>query len=72
MVSDGHDEAVLRIGCDDCVMAASAACDDCLVTYVCSVDEPRAVVLDLDELRAIRALQVAGLVPPSRHRAASG
>jgi len=66
---------VLRIACDDCVMTATAACDDCLVTFVCepraAVGE-RAVVLDLEEHRAVRRLQDAGLLPASRHRARTG
>lgn len=71
-MSGTGDDGVLRIGCGDCVMAGTAACQDCLVTYVCSVDEAGAVVLDLEEWRAVRRLQQVGLVPPSRHRRASG
>ncbi len=66
---------VLRIACDDCVMRATAACDDCLVTFMCDTAEapaPRAVVLDLEEHRAVRRLQAAGLLPASRHRARTG
>jgi hypothetical protein len=63
----GADDGVLRIGCDDCAMARTAACDDCLVTFVHTHGEPVAVVLDLDEHRALRRLQSAGLVPASRH-----
>jgi hypothetical protein len=74
----------ISISCDTCVMRATAACDDCLVTHLCGADEsdhvaatrasnPRsseAVVLDLDELRAMRLLASAGLVPTLRHREA--
>jgi hypothetical protein len=69
-----HD-GVLQIGCDGCVMASTAACGDCLVTFLCAEErapEPRAVVLDLDEHRAVRRLQAAGLLPESRYRARSG
>jgi hypothetical protein len=58
-------------------MTATAACDDCLVTFICDeqpveLSEPRAVVLDLDEHRAVRRLQAAGLLPESRYRARLG
>jgi hypothetical protein len=65
-----HDTAhhtVLRIGCDDCAMSGTAACDDCLVTFVHTHGEPVAVVLDLEEHRALRRLQSVGLVPANRH-----
>ena len=75
-MSSPHD-GVLRIGCDGCAMTATSACDDCLVTFICDErrsrpDEPRAVVLDLDEHRAIRRLQSAGLLPESRYRSRLG
>ena len=69
------DGSVTRFGCDGCVMARTAACDDCLVTFLCA-DDPavasHAVVLNLDEHRAIRRMQAAGLLPESRYRARSG
>ena len=58
---------VVRIGCDDCVMAHTSACDDCVVSFVHTDGEAQAVVLDLDEFRALRRLQHAGMVPESRH-----
>lgn len=68
------------IDCSTCVMYESAHCAECMVTYLCSdagdrvVVEPRAestaVVFDLAELRAMKALAEAGLVPTLRHRAA--
>ncbi len=74
-MSSTSDGAVTRFGCDGCVMAHSAACDDCLVTFLCA-DEPApaqtAVVLNLEEHRAVRRLQAAGLLPESRYRACSG
>lgn len=72
----------ISISCDTCVMDGTAACADCVVTHLLSParrepalpDEPAraarpAVVLDLDELRAMRLLAEAGLVPTLRHRA---
>lgn len=66
----GPMDDVLRISCDDCTMRESAACADCLVTYLCARDATDAVVLDLDEARALRRLSASGLVPEMRHRAA--
>lgn len=68
----------ITISCDTCVMDGTAACADCVVTHLLSPapDERRitrareAVVLDLDELRAMRVLAEAGLVPTLRHREA--
>lgn len=57
-------------------MFESAHCSECVVTYLCA-DEPfanggpqtSAVVFDLAELRAMKVLAEAGLVPTLRHRA---
>jgi hypothetical protein len=58
--------SAMRIDCGDCAMQRTAACDDCIVTAVLGRDEGDAVVLDLEEARAIRALQRAGLAPRNR------
>lgn len=57
----------LRISCDDCSMRHSDVCADCVVTFICSRDADDAVVLDLDEHRALRRLAASGLVPEVRH-----
>lgn len=55
----------MKIDCNDCAMQHTAACDDCIVTAL--LDRPNeAVVLSLDEARAIRALQRGGLAPQNR------
>lgn len=59
---------LLRISCDTCAMRDTEACDDCLVTFMCSREPDDAVVLDLDEHRALRRLAASGLVPELRHR----
>jgi hypothetical protein len=56
----------MRIDCSDCAMQHTAACDDCIVTAVLDRPDDEAVVLDLDEARAVRALQRAGLAPRNR------
>jgi hypothetical protein len=75
-------DTVLTITCDTCVMRHTDACADCLVSFLCdparidatsmpvTVGRREAVVLDLDEVRAMRLLASAGLVPTLRHREA--
>ncbi len=48
-------------------------CQDCVVSYLCGpisapTSAPTAVVFDLAELRAMKLLADAGLVPTLRHR----
>ena len=62
----------LRLSCDDCSMHGTDACEDCVVTFICSRDASDAVVLDLDEHRALRRLAASGLVPDVRHQSAGG
>jgi hypothetical protein len=57
----------MRIDCDECVMQGSAACGDCVVTFVTSREPGEALVIDVDEERAVRLLAAAGLVPGLRH-----
>jgi hypothetical protein len=66
------DDLVLRIDCDDCVMEGTNACDDCIVTFLCTRDHGGAVVIDVQEVRALRLLQQGGLAPALRHRRAQG
>ena len=61
---------VLRIDCDDCVMEGTDACEDCIVTYLCTRDDGGAVVIDVQEIRALRLLHEGGLAPGLRHRRA--
>ena len=65
-------DSVLRIDCDTCVMAGTDACSDCIVTFLCTRDEGGAVVIDVQEIRALRLLQQGGLAPQLRHRRAQG
>ena len=52
-------------------MRNTEACGDCMMSVLCEPEESGAVVLSLDELREIRLLAQAGLVPTLRHRAVS-
>ena len=65
-------DSVLRIDCDDCVMSGTDACSDCIVTYQCNRDDGGAVVIDVQDVRALRLLQQGGLAPVLRHRRAEG
>jgi hypothetical protein len=70
-VSTHLDHPVLVISCDTCVMRDSDACGDCMMSVLCEPTDSGAVILSLDELREIRLLAQAGLVPTLRHRAVS-
>ena len=58
----------ITIDCDDCIMQSTDACSDCIVTYICDRDPDDAVVIDIADLRAMRMLADAGLVPELKHR----
>ncbi|MFN3217063.1 MAG: hypothetical protein ACE367_11260 [Acidimicrobiales bacterium] len=62
------DPASIAIDCATCVMRCTDACDDCLVTFICDREPDEAVVITLDELRSMRLLSDAGLVPQLQHR----
>ena len=65
-------DAPISISCDDCELQGSDACDDCLVSFVLSRDPDDAVVVDVEEARAMRMLARAGLVPELRHSRTEG
>ncbi len=67
--SSSADQPVLMISCDTCIMKDSNACGDCMMSVLCDMPESGAVILNLQELREIRLLAQAGLVPTLRHRA---
>ena len=62
----------LVIDCDQCVMQHTEACADCVVTYICSREPGDAVVVDVQEVRALRLLSDSGLVPELRHQRRTG
>lgn len=57
----------VTIDCDSCVMQHTSRCDDCVVTYLCDRKVEQAVVISLDDFRAMRALNEAGLLPGLQH-----
>lgn len=61
-----HDDGVLTIECDRCVLQHTSACSGCLVSVVLDREPGDAVIIDADEARALRVLERAGLVPATR------
>lgn len=66
--SHGRRHLSLVIDCDACIARYTDACDDCVMTHLVH-DDQEAVVIDLDEVRALRVLGEGGLVPKLRHQA---
>jgi hypothetical protein len=62
----------LTISCSDCAMEGTDACADCVVTFLCSRDAGDAVVIDVEDVRALRLLERGGLAPTLRHRRRTG
>jgi hypothetical protein len=62
----------MNIDCDECRMQHTSACDDCVVTFIVGRDPGEAVVIDVEEERAVRMLAGAGLVPRLRHEQRAG
>jgi hypothetical protein len=68
----GSSPEALTISCDDCVMQGTDACADCVVTFLCSREPGDAVVIDVEDVRALRLLEHGGLAPSLRHRRRTG
>ncbi len=60
---------LLTIDCADCRFQETDVCSDCVVSFICSREPDDAVIVDFDQLRAVRMLGTAGLVPELRHEA---
>ena len=60
----------MEISCDSCVMQHTNACEDCVVRFIVDRHPGEAIVIDVEEERAVRMLADAGLVPELRHRRA--
>ncbi len=57
----------LTIDCADCRHRQTSVCDDCVVSFIVGRQPDDAVVVDAVEVRAVRLLERAGLVPGVRH-----
>lgn len=55
----------LSISCDDCTREGTGACSDCVVSFLLGPPEfgGDAVIVDVLEVRAMRMLHAAGLIP---------
>ena len=60
-------DTTLIISCDTCCMRATATCADCVVTHVLSPAAVEEVTFDNEEMRVVRLLVRAGMVPTLRH-----
>ncbi|HEV8063412.1 MAG TPA: hypothetical protein VGP46_01215 [Acidimicrobiales bacterium] len=72
----------ITISCDECTLDGTSACQDCVVTFLLAGDQAetdrvkeatlvelrpkQAVIVDAAEIRAMRLLHSAGLVPTLR------
>ena len=55
------------IDCADCMHQHTSVCEDCVVSFIVDRRPEDAVVVDVEEARAVRLLAQAGLVPGVRH-----
>lgn len=60
------------IDCAECEYQHTRVCDDCVVSFIVDRHPDDAVVVDVDEARAVRMLEHAGLVPGVRHSRRAG
>ena len=63
----GANSGSMIISCDTCCMRATATCADCVVTHVLNPVAAESVSLDGDEIRVVRLLVKAGMMPTLRH-----
>lgn len=59
----------MMISCDECVRQHSEACRECVVTFLLGAND-HGVELTSADVRAVRLLVGAGLVPRLRHAVA--
>lgn len=57
----------IEIDCDECSQRNTVTCDDCMVTFLCGRQPGDAVLVELEEFRALRVIGDSGLIPPLRH-----
>jgi hypothetical protein len=71
-MAETRTDDVLVIDCAECVLEGTDACADCVVTWLVDREPGDAVVIDVAEVRALRALELGGLVPSLRHTFRAG
>ena len=62
---------MITVDCDECSMRETDVCADCVVTFVVNRRPGEALVIDVEEERAVRMMARAGLVPELRHATGS-
>ncbi len=60
------------VDCGECEHQHTEVCDDCVVSFIVDRRPEDAVIVDADEVRAVRLLEQAGLVPGVRHSRRAG
>jgi hypothetical protein len=60
-------QEAFTVDCADCRHQQTSVCDDCVVSFIVGRQPDDAIVIDADEARAVRLLELAGLVPGVRH-----
>ena len=68
----GEPPAAFTIDCADCVHQHTSVCDECVVSFIVGREPEDAIVVDVEEARAVRLLEQAGLVPGVRHARNAG
>ena len=68
-IGTARSDTAITVSCDECAVGRGPSCEDCLVTFLVAEDERRQgrVVIEAEELRAVRMLAGAGLVPALRY-----
>ncbi len=56
----------LCIDCQACSLRETNACHDCVVSFLLNREPDDAVIIDVEEVRGLRLLERAGLVPGIR------
>ena len=70
-MGESDDKVAVTIDCACCELRGTDACGGCLVSFVLDREPGDAVIIDVEEARALRVLAQAGLVPRSRFRASA-
>jgi hypothetical protein len=69
---DSAPPASFVVDCGECEHQHTEVCDDCVVSFIVDRHPQDAVIVDVDEARAVRLLEQAGLVPGVRHSRRAG
>ena len=62
-----YEPTSIVISCDTCCMQGTATCADCVVTHVLAPASVEPIAFDDEEIRVVRLLVRAGMMPTLRH-----